>query len=229
MITTLFWDIDDTLLDFSGAEAASIRQTFSVIGIPVTEENVRLYSDINSALWKRLERGEITRDEVLVGRFETLLRTLGIRADAMEAQNIYFSYLGEQYAYLPDARDVLDALVGRYRMVAVSNGTVSIQQKRMAASGVDQYFEAIFLSQIIGAEKPGVAFFDACFAALPDVRREEVLLIGDSLTSDMRGGENAGLCTCWFNPHGKKNTLGVHIDHEITSLPQLITLLKTIG
>ncbi|MBR5869765.1 MAG: YjjG family noncanonical pyrimidine nucleotidase [Clostridia bacterium] len=225
MITTLFWDIDDTLLDFKRGEAAAIRQTLSHIGIAPTEETVKLYSEINEALWKRLERGEVTRDQVLVGRFEQLFSVLGFAGDAPQTQELYFSYLGEQHDYITGAQEILDALCGKYRMYAVSNGTTVIQNKRLAASGLDRVFDRIFLSQAIGAEKPAAAFFDACFAALPDVKREEVLIIGDSLTSDIRGGEMAGLKTCWFNPRGKENNLGVHVDHEIAALSQLLTVL----
>lgn len=229
MITTLFWDIDDTLLDFKRGEATAIRQTLSHIGVEPTEETVRLYSEINESLWKRLERGEITRDKILVGRFEMLFSAIGHAGDASSTQDLYFSYLGQQHDYVDDAEAVLDALRGRYRMIAVSNGTTVIQSKRLAASGADRYFDRIFLSQEIGAEKPSAAFFDACFAALPDVRRDEVLIIGDSLTSDMCGGETAGLHTCWFNPHGKSNQAGVRVDYEIAALTELLPLLKQIG
>ena len=225
MITTLFWDIDDTLLDFKRGEATAIRQTLAHIGIDPTEDTVRLYSEINESLWKRLERGEVTREQILVGRFERLFSELGFDGDAAATQEIYFSYLGEQHDFVDGAQEVLRSLKGHYRMYAVSNGTTVIQNKRLAASGLDRVFDRIFLSQEIGAEKPNAAFFDACFAALPDVKRDAVLIIGDSLTSDMRGGELAGLQTCWFNPHGKENSIGVRIDCEITALSQLLPLL----
>lgn len=229
MITTLFWDIDDTLLDFRRAEAAAIRRTFSEIGIPVTDETVQRYSEINDSLWKRLEQRALTRDEVLVGRFAMLFEELCFSYDCRAAQNLYFSFLGEQHDYISGAKETMDALYGRYPMYAVSNGTTVIQNRRLADAGLDRYFDRIFLSQEIGAEKPSAAFFDACFAVLPDVRREEVLMIGDSLTSDMRGGETAGLHTCWFNPHGKNNCLGVRIDYEIAAPQEILTLLEKIG
>lgn len=229
MITTLFWDIDDTLLDFKRGEAIAIRQTLSRIGVEPTEETVRLYSEINESLWKRLERGEVTREQILVGRFEMLFSALGFAGDAPSTQDLYFSCLGEQHDFVEGAKAVLDALRGNYRMFAVSNGTTVIQNKRLSASGVDRYFDRIFLSQEIGAEKPSAAFFDACFAALPDIRRDEVLIIGDSLTSDMRGGADAGLRTCWFNPYGKTNQAGVRVDYEIAALTELLPLLKQIG
>ena len=229
MITTLFWDIDDTLLDFKRGERIAIRQTLSHIGIEPTEETVQRYSEINESLWKRLERGETTRDKILVGRFEMLFSALGFEGDAPSTQDLYFTNLGEQHDFVEGAAAVLDALRGTYRMIAVSNGTTVIQSKRLAASGLDRYFDRIFLSESIGAEKPSAAFFDACFAALPDVRRDEVLIIGDSLTSDMHGGADAGLYTCWFNPHGKTNQTGVHVDYEIAALTELLPLLKQIG
>lgn len=226
MITTLFWDIDDTLLDFKRGEATAIRHTLSQIGIEPTDDVVRLYSEINESFWKRLERGEVTREQILIGRFEALFSALGVSGDAPATQELYFSFLGEQHDYIDGAQTVLDTLRGKYPMYAVSNGTTVIQNKRLAASGLDGYFDRIFLSQEIGAEKPSAAFFDACFAALPDVRREEVLIIGDSLTSDMCGGADAGLCTCWFNPHKKENVLGVRIDCEIAALEELLPLLQ---
>ena len=229
MITTLFWDIDDTILDFKRGEGAALRQTLREIGMEPTDEVVRLYSEINEGLWKRLERGEVTRAEILVGRFEALFSALGFSGDAAATQDLYFSFLGEQHDYISGARELLDALHGRYRMYAVSNGTTSIQTRRMTAADLNRYFDGIFLSQSLGAEKPSKAFFDACFAEMPDVRRDESLIIGDSLTSDMRGGENAGLKTCWFNTHGKENSLGVRVDYEIASLEELLPLLEQIG
>ncbi len=228
MITTLFWDIDDTLLDFKRGEATAIRQTLAQIGMEPTDAVVRLYSEINDALWKRLERGEVTREQILIGRFEMLFAALGFAGDAPMTQELYFSHLGEQHDFVDGAQAVLDALRGRYRMIAVSNGTTVNQNKRLSASGLDRYFDKIFLSQEIGTEKPSAAFFDACFAALQDVRRNEVLIIGDSLTSDMRGGVDAGLRTCWFNPHGKKNTIGACIDYEIAALAELLPLLESL-
>ena len=228
MITSLFWDIDDTLLDFKRGEAAAIRQTLTHIGVAPTDEGVRLYSESNDALWKRLERGEVTREQILIGRFAQLFSVLGIVGDAPMTQEIYFSYLGEQHDFVSGAKAVLDALHGSIPMYAVSNGTTVIQNKRLLASGLDRYFDRVFLSQEIGAEKPSPAFFDACFAVLPDVRRDEVLIIGDSLTSDMRGGEMAGLQTCWFNPRGKENNLGVRVDHEIAALGELLPFLNML-
>lgn len=227
MITTLFWDIDDTLLDFKRGEAAAIRRTLEHIGIVPTDAVVRLYSEINDGLWKRLERGEVTREQILIGRFAQLFSALGVNGDAPMTQKLYFSYLGEQHDFVDGAKDVLDALHGTYPMYAVSNGTTVIQNKRLFASGLDRYFDRVFLSQEIGADKPSAAFFDACFADLPDVRRGQVLIIGDSLTSDMRGGEAAGLQTCWFNPRRKENDLGVRIDFEIAALAELLPLLNT--
>jgi len=229
MITTLFFDIDDTLLDFGAAEHAAITETLSAIGIPPEDAVIRRYCEINDALWKRLERGEITRGEILVGRFERLFSEIGCSGDAAATQDLYFSLLSGQSMRVDGADALLKALYGRYRMCAVSNGTTVIQEKRIAGSGIGRYFERIFLSQEIGYEKPHPAFFDACFAAMPQLSREEVLIIGDSLTSDIRGGANAGIRTCWFNPHGKENTVGVRVYYEIRELSALPALLEEIG
>lgn len=226
MIRWVFLDLDDTILDFKGGEAKAIRKTLSHFGFDPTDALVARYSAINMAQWEALERGELTREQVHVRRFELLFRELGSDASPKEASDFYMSALAAEHSYLPGGRELLDALYGKYKLYLASNGTLSVQIPRIADSGVAPYFEARFISEEVGAVKPTKAFFDACFAAIPDFRREEAVILGDSLTSDILGGIRAGIRTCWFNPKGNAGREDVRPDAEIRTLDQFPRLLE---
>ena len=175
MYTTVLWDIDMTLLDFLAAEKYAIGECFRIFGLGVcSDEMLERYSAINKKYWERLERGEITKQETLEGRFREL-----------------------------------------------TNGTQTAQRRKLANSGLDQIFVRAFISDEIGYEKPDVRFFEPVLQELKDCRKEEILLIGDSLTSDIKGANNAGLACCWYNPKKTINDKGVRIDHEIQDLLEI--------
>ncbi|MBQ1229682.1 MAG: YjjG family noncanonical pyrimidine nucleotidase [Clostridia bacterium] len=226
MIRWIFLDLDDTILDFKGGEANAIRKTFSHVGLDPTDALVARYSAINMAQWEALERGELTREQVHVRRFEILFRELGCSASPEEASAYYMSALAAEHSYLPGGRELLDALHGKYLLYLASNGTLSVQTPRIADSGVGRYFEAMFISEEVGAVKPTKAFFDACFASIPDFQREDAVILGDSLTSDILGGIHAGIRTCWFNPKGKTGREDIRPDAEIRDLSQFPLLLE---
>ncbi len=226
MIKNVFLDLDDTLLDFTRAEAEAIRGAFIEIGIPPTDENVSLYSKINRSCWERLEIGELTRDEVLHTRFDILFSHLGINGDSHTTQQIYEHKLSLGAYYLDGAEDLLCALHGKYRLYMATNGIVNVQKPRVEKTGIAKYFDGIFISEHIGFNKPDVRFFDTCFASLPDAKRTESVIVGDSLTSDIKGGRAAGIKTVWFNPRRKQNTTDITPDYEIHAHHELIELLK---
>lgn len=228
MITSVFFDLDDTLLDFKKGEAAAIRKALSRLGIQPTEAVIARYSAINQSQWELLEQGKITREQVLLRRFEILFGELGIQGSSREAQDIYEKLLGQEHEFLPGAQALLETLYGTYDLYLVSNGTASVQDSRLQATGIGRYFKQIFISERVGYDKPSPAFFDCCFAAIPGLDRRRVLMVGDSLTSDMRGGINAGLQTCWFNPHGKPRNPEIPVDYEISALEELPALLKRL-
>ena len=219
-------DLDDTVLDFHKAEHESLVKTLREYGYELTEEDVAVYSAINDAHWKRLERGEIGRDEVLVGRFARFLEYLGSGADAAEVCRRYEYGLRFEPHVMPGARECLAALkAAGLGLYAVSNGSTAVQESRLALSGLGAYFDGVFVSEHMGAEKPTKAYFDKVFAAIPGFDRRRACVVGDSLSSDIKGGRNAGIATVWLHPHHGTHTANADVDVEIASLAELVPLL----
>ena len=204
MIRDVLLDLDDTILDFHLSENKAIKQTLHDFSLPDDDETARLYSRLNDSVWKKLEKGEMTREEILVERFRLLTEALGVKTDPREINNRYRGYLSQGGDLLPGAEELLKTLYGRYRLFIVSNGSTEIQHSRVARAGIGRYFDGLFFSEEIGADKPSKTFFDRCFAAIDGFDRERAVLVGDSLTSDILGGVNAGVRTCWFNPLGRQ-------------------------
>ncbi len=225
MFEFLFLDLDDTLLDFHRAESIAVARAFREVGLEPTPALIQRYSQINKLHWQMLERGELTREQVLVQRFDCLFREQGLPASPERCQELYEEYLCIGHYFIDGAQELLDYLKPKYRLFLASNGTARVQDARLKSSGIDRYFEDVFISQRIGANKPSVEFFTRCFARIPGFDPARALIIGDSLTSDIRGGNNAGIRTCWFNPQGKVPNPEVRIDYEVRTLAQLKTIL----
>lgn len=225
--TYLFLDLDDTILDFHKAERIAIGRTFASLGLEPTEEVLHRYHLINKAHWEMLERKELTRDEVLVQRFASLFREFGMEVDAAECARRYEKNLGIGHYFLPGALEAVQALGKKYRLYLASNGTASVQHSRLTSAGLYPYFEQVFISQEIGHNKPSREFFDTCFARIPGFRPEEAIFVGDSLTSDIQGGRNAGITTVWVNPEHKASG-AIRPDYEIDSIAQLEECLEKI-
>lgn len=227
MVKAILWDVDGTLLDFSAAEKAAIQALFSEFGLgPCTDEMVARYAAINDGYWKKLERGEITKQQVLLGRFRDFFAELGIDPALAEAFNARYQVaLGDTIVYRDDSLEIVKALHGRVKQYVVSNGTVIAQTKKLERSHLGEWMDGIFLSEQLGAEKPSPRFFEQVFAALPDIPKEDMLIVGDSLTSDMQGGLNAGVPTCWYNPQSLPRPADMAIAFEIQNLQQIYELL----
>ena len=227
MIKAILWDVDNTLLDFHAAESAAIKSLFREFGFgECKDEEVKRYAEINMSFWERLERNEITKDRVLVGRFEQFFKEKGIDpAFAPEFNDRYQLRLGDTIVYRDDSLNIIKALKGRILQYVVSNGTVIAQTKKLRLSGLGELMDGVFLSERLGAEKPSAAFFDKVFSELGTEDRSEVLIVGDSLTSDIRGGMNAGILTCWYNPERKPVPEGYRIDYVISDLHEVFDLL----
>lgn len=229
MIRFLFLDLDDTILDFKKAEHIAVRQAIAAAGVEPTDAVCARYSQINQLHWQMMERGEITREQVLVDRFGMLFRELSHPADPVAVARSYERLLGVGHYYLPGAEQTLkQELFGKYRLFLVSNGTASVQHSRLTSAGLYPYFEQVFISEELGTHKPEPAFFDACIARIPDFDRSQCLMVGDSLTSDILGGIRSGLRTCWVNPQGKTAPPEITPDHEIERLTDLPALLDTL-
>ncbi|MBO5555665.1 MAG: YjjG family noncanonical pyrimidine nucleotidase [Oscillospiraceae bacterium] len=218
-------DLDNTILDFDMAERTALGRAFTEMGVRYDDALLKRYNQINIRHWEMLEDGVLTRDQVLVKRFEALYRETGMEADAYRTQLLYESLLAEGHWFMPGAEELLETLQGRCRMFLCSNGTASVQEGRIRSAGIGPYFENIFVSEHMGANKPEKRYFDLCFAEIPDFDRERCVMLGDSLTSDIRGGINAGVKTCWFNPKGKPNPGLIRPDWEIHALDEFPPLL----
>ncbi len=226
MIEFVFLDLDDTLLDFHAAEREALSKTLLSLGIEPTPTVCARYSEINDQHWKRLERGELTRDEVKLQRFELLFEELGASADAEVARMRYEENLAIGHVFIDGAEELLRSLLGKYRLFIVSNGTLSVQRGRIASAGIEPFFEALFLSEEVGFVKPQKEFFDVCFSRIRDFDASRAIIVGDSLTSDIQGGINAGIKTCLFNPSKKEYAGEIRPDFEIGALARLPMLLE---
>lgn len=229
MIRNVLFDLDDTLFDFHKAEKIALTKTLVHFGIDPTEETLALYSTINAAHWKRLELGEISREEVKVGRYRELFKTIGVERDPVKATAYYESMLAIGHYFMPGAPELLEELYRKYRLYIVSNGTAKVQEGRIGSSGIAKYMDGIFISQILGANKPDKQFFDICFAEIPDFSLSETVIIGDSLSSDIKGGINAGITTVWFNPKRIENDNNIKPDYTIKELSEVPGLLSQIS
>jgi 2-haloacid dehalogenase len=227
MIKTILWDVDGTLLSFQQAERAAIKACFRQFGLgECTDEMVARYSKINADHWERLELGQLTKPQVLTGRFRCFFDSEGIDCADVEAFNgEYQVRLGDTVCYNDDSYHIMERLRGRVRQYGVTNGTLVAQERKLQRSGLGALFDDVFISDKVGFEKPNVGFFDYVFAHIPPVERREVMIVGDSLTSDIRGGNNAGILCCWYNPQGLKNDRGVRVDHDIRDLHEVEALV----
>ena len=226
MIHTVLWDVDGTLLDFDAAERAAIRAMFSEFGLgECTDVMLARYSEINIGLWQRLERGELSKIQVLTGRFEQFFGEYGIRPDIVPEFNAKYQLaLGDTIVYCDDSLNVVKALKGKVKQYVVSNGTVAAQTKKLERSKLGELMDGVFLSERLGIEKPNIRFFERVFSEIRPDDLSKVMIIGDSLTSDIRGGMNAGIKTCWYNPGRKPVPEDYRPDYVISDLHELETL-----
>ena len=227
MIKTVLWDVDGTLLNFHAAERVAIRKCFETFALgPCSDEMLDRYSRLNALYWQRLERGEITKPELLVRRFEEFFENEGVICGDVAGFNAdYQVRLGDTVCFNDESYELVKSLKGRVRQYAVTNGTKVAQDRKLERSGLDQLFDGIFISDVLGWEKPTVEFFDHVFARIEPCEKSEMLIVGDSLTSDIKGGNNAGIPSVWYNPSGAPNDKGVTVDYEIRDLREILEIL----
>ncbi len=228
MVEFLFVDLDDTIFDFHKAERIAIAKTIRAFGLEPTEEILHRYHVINKWHWEQLELGRLSRQEVLENRFGVLFSELGREVDKAACAKTYGENLAIGHYYLPGAEEALEVLSKKYRLFLASNGTASVQRGRMDSANLYRFFEKIFISQEIGHNKPSKAYFDACFAQISGFDPKKAIIVGDSLSSDILGGKNAGIATCWVNPSHAPVREDVQPDYEIESIAQLATLLESL-
>lgn len=224
MIRNILFDLDDTLFDFQLAQKEAIKKTLIHLGIEPEERLLKRYGEINLSQWKLLELGRFTLPEVKIRRYELLFEEIGVDYSAEDATAYYEEMLGTGHYFVDGAEEILQKLSKRCRLYIASNGTPKVQHRRIESSGIEKYMSGLFISQEIGCVKPNLDFFEYCFAHIEDFRREETAIVGDSLTSDIKGGNNAGIMTVWYNPQGNRNDTDIEPCFEICHLSQLEAL-----
>ncbi len=218
---TLLLDLDHTLFDSDTCEIQAFEETLRSVGVDEPLRHHETYVGINRPLWSSVERGEITPEDVRVTRFERLITEIGLDANPETLADAFAVELGAKGELYPGAREVLEQLAQQATLALVTNGLSDVQRARIERLDIEQYFDAIVISAEIGASKPGSEIFDATFRALGSPKKDTALMVGDSLSSDIRGGADYGIATCWYNPQGKTADPDAKVNHEITRLDQL--------
>ncbi len=222
---TVLFDADNTLFDFTSAEREAISDTLRLLGVAPSEEKISLYSRINDEHWKMLERGEITKEALKIMRFSRYFTAMGITLDATDAARTYEEFLSKRADLIPGAFDVCRALSKALRLYIITNGIKCVQRNRLSSSHIKPYFTDIFISEEIGFEKPHKGFFDAVANKIEGFSQKDTIVVGDSLTSDIKGGIAAGIDTCWFDPKGKEISEAIPYTYRIEALEELVPLL----
>ncbi len=221
----LLLDVDGTLLDFDKSAEKALETLFEQRGYPYNETIFPLYEEINVGLWERYERGEIPRERVLVDRFTIMFERLGIPEKGDTFEEDFREQLERDPFWMDGAEDLLRYLQPKYELYIVTNGVARTQKARLSATGLYAYVKDIFISEMIGAQKPQKAYFDYCLAHIGPCKKEEILLVGDSLTADILGANLSGIPSCWFNPKGKPLSGEARPDFEIRRLEELKEIL----
>jgi YjjG family noncanonical pyrimidine nucleotidase len=226
--TALLLDLDHTLLDSDASEAQAFEHALASAGIRDPHHHLPAYHHINRALWAQVERGEIATAHVRVARFEQLVETTGIAASPEALADAFAHGLGAYGELYPGVRDVLDALAAEptVALALVTNGLSEVQRARIARLELGRYFEVIAISSELGTAKPAPEIFERALAGLGAPAKVSALMVGDSLSSDIRGARNAGIATCWYNPHRRPGGSDGLVDHEIATHDALLALVR---
>ena len=223
----ILFDADNTILDFDKAEHQALCRAFGEHGVVVDDNLVKIYRKNNIALWQQLEKGLVTKDYVLNNRFVNTAEELGLNCDILTVSRKYEEYLHEGFYVIDGAKEVLQGLIDKgATLYLVTNGVLTIQNARLKGSGVGKYFTARFVSEEVGFPKPHIEYFNHCFERIDNFDKSKTLIVGDSLTSDIQGGINAGIDSCWYNPKHDLNTRGIVPTYEIDDLDKLFEIVK---
>lgn len=223
----ILWDVDGTLLDFAYSQRICLGRCLEEIGVEPSAEITARYAQINDSWWQRLELGEVSKKQLLTGRFLDLFADFEIDCKDVETfQSHYEQYLGEVYQCTENAMETCRYLNGKCRQCVVTNGLTATAMNKLKLSGLIELMDDIFISEQIGVPKPQKAFFDRVFENMSDVSRDRVLIVGDSLSSDMRGGNNAGIATCWYNPGNAVNDTAAETNFIIRNLKEVIQIVE---
>ncbi len=222
--TWLLFDADGTLFDYDAAESKALAAAFAEAGFPYSAHSVATYRAINDRAWAAFERGELTQPQLHLLRFQQTLAALGLQADAKTFADSYLTHLSRAADLIEGALDVVRHLAGKHALYLITNGIPRVQHGRLARSPLGPYFQGMVISGEVGSAKPHAPIFDAAFEGMGSPAKEEVLIIGDSLSSDIRGGVRYGIDTCWYNPGGRPAPQDLPITYTIQSLDELANL-----
>jgi 2-haloacid dehalogenase len=220
----LLFDADNTLFDYDKAEATALANSFAQFDLPFTSAIGKQYRVVNAQIWRDYEQGKITQQTLRAERFRRLFAEIGLAVDSSAFSQQYLANLAQAGQLIDGAEALIDQLSRDYHIAIITNGIAGVQRSRMAASPIQPYVEAFVISEELGVAKPDPAIFDAAFAQMGWPQKTAVLIIGDSLSSDMQGGLNYGIDTCWYNPAGKPATLPV--TYNIQKLEELLPILN---
>lgn len=221
----LLFDADGTLFDFSRAEAHALAATYQTLGLQYRVTDIEAFRRINREAWHALERGELALEQLRSIRFESLFEEIGVDFDPVSTSELYIEYLSQGHYLLAGAQHLIEQVSARYQLALITNGISQVQRPRLAASPFANRFDPVVISDEIGSAKPDPAYFDYAFGQMAHPAKEDVLIIGDSLTSDMQGGHDYGVDTCWYNPEQRAAPAGLNITYQVFSLATLAHLL----
>ena len=230
MIQTILWDIDGTILNFHRSAENSLKNTFKKFGYgEITDELLHTYEEINDVYWCKLEKGEITKEKLLVERFVEFFTKIGVETTrVVEFNQAYLNGLLDTVVFMPEAYETVKKLHPEYKQYIVTNGVKKLQRKKIAKAHIEEFFDGIFISDEIGYEKPHIEFFNYVFDRIPTKNPDEVIIIGDSLTSDIAGGIRAGIHTCWYHPSNEENHSDIKPEFTVTSHLAFQEILKQL-
>ena len=221
-IKAILYDVDGTLLDFETQEEVALSYCFKKYNLDeLSEEKLELYKRINLGYWEMFEKNLITKEKLVVKRFEDYLEALGVKLNAEEVNDIYFSKLGDTIVFKDNSYELVKSLKGKIKQYVVTNGAIRVQKTKLAKSGFDKLMDDVFISDEVGYQKPRKEFFDAIKNRLGDIANDEILIVGDSLTSDMKLADNCNLISCFYNPKKKDYKVDFKIDYEISDLNEV--------
>lgn len=228
MIDILLWDVDGTLLDFEASENVSFEKSLALQNESATSEQIAEYKKINREYWRALERGDVTKEELYPGRFADWSRLVGkTQLDPVKMNADYQKALGDNPVLRDDTMSVLDYFKQKgYRQYVLTNGSAVAQEGKLLKTGIDQIMDDIFISEKLGAPKPQMKYYDMVESSIPGYEKSRAVMIGDSISSDIQGGNNAGVRCIWFNPEGKVSNRGLKIDASVKTLTEIVDVIE---
>lgn len=226
---TIFWDVDGTLLDFEGSEDIGLKKCFLERGIDINEKQLELYKKINKDYWKRFDEGRVSKEVLYPGRFKDFFDAIGAKGiDPVKMNEDYQAALGAYPVCWEDTISVLEDFKGSVRQYATTNGSIVAQENKLRVSGIGKLLDGVFISEKIGTQKPNKEYFDYIDKAIGGINPKSTVIIGDSLSSDIRGGNNIGIASIWFNPKKEPYLEGSIYDATVTKLSEIRAILEKL-